>query len=162
MLKAIQAPSVDLKTARIISRSLYHSQCLGQSFAVLQSTDTYSMSSLHVTGCHTYRPALPQLLSATGGVITGTHTTPVSHYVDELKFSFVNGSAAGACRMEVRVAEIGNSGYFVDGTPDDLFCCGFCTFLDQQTLISFRYDMNSIPATTCFSISVTSVLEAHV
>ncbi|XP_043240564.1 uncharacterized protein LOC122391069 isoform X1 [Amphibalanus amphitrite] len=43
---------------------------------------------------------LYQLISASGDTVTGTHTTPVSHYVDELTFTFVNGSATGACRMQ--------------------------------------------------------------
>ena len=49
------------------------------------------------------RSVSEQVISASGDTVTGTHTTPVSHYIDELNFTFVNGSSAGACRMEVRV-----------------------------------------------------------
>lgn len=43
---------------------------------------------------------LYQVVSATGDVVTATHTTPVAHYVDELKFTFVNGTTTGACRLQ--------------------------------------------------------------
>ncbi|XP_037076523.1 uncharacterized protein LOC119097583 isoform X2 [Pollicipes pollicipes] len=42
---------------------------------------------------------LYEVTSAAGNVVTGTHTTPVAKYVDELKLTFVNGTT-GTCRME--------------------------------------------------------------